>query len=97
MEIGSNIECDATAGEKYMKESSGKLPNIEECQKSCEDSVECQSITFLNTGWCSHFSTPCTNHKTNTKAVSMRFDTSGLWCNDWVPVHGIALVFLNPN
>ena len=97
MKVGSKIECDTNAGEKYIKESPGKLPNIEECKKSCEVSAECQSITYLNTGWCSHFSTPCTNHKSNNKAVSMRWDTSGLCCNDLVAVHGIALVFLNPN
>ena len=77
MEVGSNIECDETAGEKFIKDSPGKLPNVEECQKSCEDSVECQSITYLKTGWCSHFSTPCAIHKSKNKAVSMRLDTSG--------------------
>ena len=77
--IGSKIQCDTGAGEKYLKRSPGNLPNIEYCKQSCDASVECQSITYLNTGWCSLFSTPCTNHKTNTNAVSMRWDTSGLF------------------
>ena len=77
VELGSKIECDVSAGEKYIKESPGKLPSIEECKKSCKYSAACLSITYLNTGWCSHYSTPCTKHRTNNKAVSMRWDTSG--------------------
>ena len=84
VKLGSKIQCDTTAGEKYIKGSSGKPPNIEQCKKSCEDSVQCQSITYLNTGWCSHYSTPCTNHKTNIKAVSMRLDKPG-----WFLVCGV--------
>ena len=80
VEIGSNIECDLGGGERYdIENSPGKLPSIEQCKKSCGYSVECLSITYLNTGWCSHYSTPCTNHKSNNKAVSMRWDTSGLF------------------
>ena len=77
VEVGSKVECDTGAGETYIDKSPGKLSSIEECKNSCKYSVECQSITYLNTGWCSHFSTPCTNHKSNNKAVSMRWDTSG--------------------
>ena len=76
VEVGSKIECDTSAGEKYIKDSPGKLSSIEKCEKSCEASLECQSITYLKTGWCSHFSTPCTHHKINNKAVSMRLDTN---------------------
>ena len=100
VEVGSKVECDTGAGEKYIEKSPGKLPSIEECKKSCKYSAECQSITYLNTGWCSHFSTPCTNHKSNNKAVSMRWDTSGwfLVCSvDLFRVRRIALVFLHPN
>ena len=86
VEVGSKVECDASGGEKYIENSPGKLPDIEECKKSCEDSLECQSITYLNTGWCSHFSTPCTNHKSNNKAVSMRWDTSG-----WFMICGVTM------
>ena len=75
VKVGSNIQCDTSAGEKYIKESPGKLSSIEECQILCKDSADCQSITYLNTGWCSHFSTPCTNRKRKGKAVSMRLDT----------------------
>ena len=77
VEVGSKIQCDTSAGETYIKTSPGKLPDIEQCKKSCDNSAECQSITYLSTGWCSHYSTPCTNHKSNNKAVSMRRDTSG--------------------
>ena len=77
VEIGSNIQCDISAGEKYLKSSPQKVPSIWQCKRSCQASVGCQSITYfqyLNNGWCSHFSTPCTKHKKNTKAVSMRLD-----------------------
>ena len=76
VEVGSNVECDTSAGEKYIENSPGKLPDAEQCKKSCYYSAECQSITYLNTGWCSHFSTLCTKHKSNNKAVSMRLDTN---------------------
>ena len=83
VKVGNKVQCDTNAGEKYIKDSSGKLPNIWQCKKSCEDSVECRSITYVPGGWCSHYSTSCKNHKTNIKAVSMRLDTSGwfLVCN----------------
>ena len=86
MDVGSKIECDTSAGEKYIENSPGKLPSIEECKKSCDDSFECQSITYFNAGWCSHFSTPCANHKSNNKAVSMRWDTSG-----WFLICGVTM------
>ena len=76
LEVGSKIECDTSAGEEYIENSPVKVTDIEQCKKSCENSVECQSITYRNTGWCSHFSTPCTHHKINNKAVSMRLDTN---------------------
>ena len=80
VKVGSKVQCDPSAGEKYIKDSSGTLPNIGQCKRSCEDSDKCRSISYiqyLKTGWCSHFSTPCTNHKTNTKAASLRLGTSG--------------------
>ena len=72
--LGHHIECDVSAGEKYIQDSPGKLPNLDQCKKLCEVKKECQSITYLKTGWCNHYSTPCTNHKSSTKAVSMRLD-----------------------
>ena len=71
-EIGSNTECDTTAGEDYRDQSPGKVANLAECKKSCEDDAGCQSITLFKSGWCSHFSTGCTNTKVLGKAVSMR-------------------------
>merc|ERR1712032_1573463 len=32
----------------------------------------CKSITYFKRRWCSHFSTPCTNTKGNSKAVVLR-------------------------
>ena len=81
--IGSDILCDTGAGEKYLEDSSRKLPNIEQCTQSCDASVECLSITFLKNGWCSHFSTWCTKHTASPKAVSMRWDISGLFFGLW--------------
>ena len=89
VDVGSKIECDASAGEIYIDDSPGKLGNIEQCKKSCVYSLECQSITYLNTGWCSHYSTPCTNRRSNNKAVSMRWDTSG-----WFLICGVTVQFV---
>ena len=74
--VGSKTECDVNAGEVYLENSPGKLPSLEECRQSCEDATACQSITYFNSGWCSHFSTPCTNTKKNSKAVAFRFNRS---------------------
>ena len=77
VEAGFDVGCDLSAGEKYFKDTSANQPSISQCKLSCQVSAECQSITYLNTGWCSHFSTPCTNRKQTSEAVSMRFGTSG--------------------
>merc|ERR1719213_738515 len=70
--VGSNIQCDAGAGEVYRSQSPGKVPDLAACQKSCENDAGCKSITFFNSGWCSHFSTGCTKTKSASKAISMR-------------------------
>ena len=71
-EAGSNAECNVGAGEVYRNQSPGKVSDLAACKKSCEDDAGCQSITFFNNGWCSHFSTGCTKTKTANKAISMR-------------------------
>ena len=94
VEIGTGVQCDTSAGEKYIKDSSGKLPSVWRCKQSCEDSAECQSITYRKSiGWCSHFSTPCTNRDTGADAVSMRLDTSGLFLVCGVM---ICIVYMGP-
>ena len=70
--VTDNAMCDTSAGEKYMEKSPGKLPTLKLCQEACEDDVECKSITYFKTSWCSFFSTPCTATKWTRKAVSMR-------------------------
>ena len=57
---GLNAKCDTNAGEVYRSQSPGKLSSLESCKKSCQDDTGCQSITYHKSGWCSHFSTPCT-------------------------------------
>jgi len=67
---GSNVECDTNAGESYLKTSPGRGSTLEQCKKACEDSAACQSITYFRSGWCSHFSTPCSKTKRNKRAVA---------------------------
>ena len=69
-ELGSKTACDTKNGEVYMQSSPGKGSSLEQCKQSCEDTAGCQSITFLNNGWCSHFSTSCSKTKSNNKATS---------------------------
>ena len=71
-ELGSKTACDTNNGEVYMQSSPGKGSSLERCKQACEDTADCQSITFFDSGWCSHFSTSCTNLKTNKKAVTLR-------------------------
>ena len=70
--MGSKSECNMGAGEVYRQESPGKVSNLDECKFSCQDAAECKSITFFNDGWCSHYSTPCTQVKANSNANALR-------------------------
>ena len=75
-EVGSKQICDVNAGETYLSKSPGKVSNLEECKKSCEDASGCQSITYFKSGWCSHFGTACTKTKKNSKVViALRLST----------------------
>ena len=69
--VSDKAECDAGAGEIYRQQSPGKLSDAEQCRKSCESEVGCVSITFFRSGWCSHFSTACTQVKGHTRAVGV--------------------------
>ena len=67
--VGTKVECDTAAGEVYMKQSSSKVSDLDACQASCQNAAGCESITFYKSGWCSHYSTPCTTTKRNKKAA----------------------------
>merc|ERR1719181_2499664 len=43
-----------------------------------EDDAECRSITYFESGWCSHFSTECTKRKLASDAIAMGLKT-GQW------------------
>ena len=60
MQVGEKAACDTSAGEIYNQQSPGKISSFEKCKRLCENDASCNSITFFRTGWCSHFSTPCT-------------------------------------
>merc|ERR1711939_750504 len=70
--VGSNTECDAGAGEKYHRQSSAQRSSLEQCKQSCEDEPACKSITYFSGGWCSHFSTACTETKSSNNAIAMQ-------------------------
>ena len=74
--VGSSLSCDTSAGEIYRNQSPGKLPSLEACKKSCEDDAGCRSISYMKTGWCSHFSTRCIKTTFANKAVALRLDTA---------------------
>ena len=82
----TNAKCDAGAGEVYLDWSPGKKlkpPGIASCKESCENDEKCQSITLFQSGWCSHFSTPCAKTKKANKAVSWTLSKSpGLPTNE---------------
>ena len=59
VQMGTKAACDTSAGEVYLTSSPGKLANLEKCKQSCQSNSGCKSITYFNSGWCSHFSTPC--------------------------------------
>ena len=70
--LGSDVKCDEGSGEVYQGQSSAKVSDIAACKKSCEDASGCKSITFWNSGWCSHFSTECTKTTAGINAIAMR-------------------------
>ena len=77
VQAGSNFECDTRLqGEVYLQESSKKIPKLDQCKKSCRDSADCRSITHYKSGWCSHFSTPCTKVRPKTNANVWRLNAS---------------------
>ena len=92
LEVSSNAECDAAAGEVYRSQSPGKVSDIAACQKSCENDAGCKSITFFNSGWCSHFSTECTKTKSTNKAISMRLHVAQV--TGPVAYPGVAVKFI---
>merc|ERR1711939_404509 len=56
-----------------MTQSPGQGSNLEDCKKSCQNNADCKSIVLLKNGWCSHYSTPCTNTKKKGKVlIAMR-------------------------
>ena len=75
--IHQTAECHVSGGEVYLENSPGKVASLDQCKKSCENAAGCQSITYFNSGWCSHFSTPCTKTKLNNKAVALACGGSG--------------------
>ena len=77
--VGSNDECDWKAGEVYRDQSPGKLADLEACKQSCAADPACESITFLPSRWCSHYSTSCANTKYKKKAVSMTLRVKPTW------------------
>ena len=76
---GLQVECDTKAGEVYLQTSPRKVDSLSECQESCIRVPKCMSITFFNSGYCSHFGTTCVKTKKHKNAQSYRLtvDLSG--------------------
>ena len=70
--IGPKTACDTSAGEVYLQDSPGTVSTLEQCKTMCEHATECQSITYYESGWCSHYSTPCTRTMLTRKAVALQ-------------------------
>merc|ERR1712227_193467 len=68
--LGSQVACDSSAGEVNLPTESGKVADLQACQKLCEGVRECQSFTFWNGGFCSLFSSECSNTAPANKAFS---------------------------
>ena len=75
MFVRNDAACDTSAGEVKLKQSPGKSPSLEACQRSCEAAADCQSITFSNAGLCSHFSTACSKIEQSNGAISLRLSS----------------------
>ena len=79
LEAGLNAVCDTSAGEVYIPTSPGRVEGIDICKGTCKDNPKCKSITYYSTGWyyksgwCSLFSTSCSNTKNKNGALSLKF------------------------
>ena len=71
--VGSGVACDKFAGEVYLESSRGKIPSLEACKELCEVVADCRSITYFQSGWCSHFSTPCVHTRRMALAISLQW------------------------
>ena len=69
IEVGAKLECNGNADEVYLESSRGKVPTLSECKASCESAQGCKSISYFESGWCSHWGSPCKNTKDNKKVV----------------------------
>ena len=65
-------ECDTSRGENWLGQTSGHSSDLAACKKSCMDDAKCQSITYYQDKWCSHFSTRCENTKDVVNAHAVR-------------------------
>ena len=88
VEVGAKLECDGYTdgdgwgGEIYLKSSPGKVPTLEDCKKSCEDSLGCRSISYFTTKWCSHWSTSCKKTRSRKKvamSLKLMLKVNGGW------------------
>merc|ERR1712046_122223 len=74
---GADTACDQGAGEEYYAQSSGVQASLDLCKKSCQDVAACKAITYYSSGWCSHYSTDCSNTKAEGGAVAMQKISGG--------------------
>ena len=72
LSVSLHAACDTGAGEVYLQTSSKNVPSLKQCKKLCETSTECHSVTYFKSGWCSHFSTTCTNTKWQNDAMALQ-------------------------
>ena len=60
----------------YLSKGSGLVKDLAACSQSCQDSAQCNSVTFYSSKWCSHFSTACKDLLTLSGATTVRFKSS---------------------
>ena len=62
--VGSNLLCNEGGNGGQMADT------LDKCKESCAQADNCKSITYWNSGWCSRFSTDCSNTSSNNYADS---------------------------
>merc|ERR1712032_215267 len=70
--LGANEECNQLAGEVFMSTSPGNVGSLDACKSTCQAQSQCKSITYFNSGWCSHYSSECTARRATSKANSYK-------------------------
>ena len=67
--------------EDFLQNSPGTVDRVSTCAELCEASSECKSATRYTSGYCSHFSSTCSNRVSSPGATAITFQPRSYTAN----------------